>query len=116
MLQQTQRLGAPLVVVLLAALYPSMASAETRTVRRGQNLQSALNSAVPGDVILLEAGAEYVGSFTLPAKVGDAPIVVQSAAVDQLPEEGVRISPAYAGQLARIRSGTANPAIKTAPG
>jgi hypothetical protein len=116
MLQWIHRLGAPLTMVLLAALCPSPASADTRIVRRGQNLQSALNSAVPGDVILLEAGAEFVGSFTLPVKAGDAPIVVQSEAAGELPEEGRRISPAHAGRLARIRSATANPALKTAPG
>jgi hypothetical protein len=116
MLQQIHRLGAPLVAGLLVALGPGSASAETRTVRRGQSLQSAFNSAAPGDIILLEAGAEFVGSFTLPVKAGNAPIVVQSEAAAQLPEAGLRISPAHAGQLARIRSGTANPALKTAPG
>ena len=105
-----------MTVVLLTVLCPPAASAETRTVRRGQNLQSALNSAVPGDVILLEAGAEFVGTFTLPVKTGNAPIVVQSDAAGELPEEGRRISPAHAGRLARIRSASANPALKTAPG
>ena len=88
-----------MTVVLLAALCPSSAPAETRMVRRGQNLQSALNSAVPGDVIVLEAGAEFVGSFTLPVKTGSAPIVVQSETAAELPEEGRRISPAHAGRL-----------------
>ena len=116
MFQRIHTLGAPVIVVLLAALCPSSAPAETRTVRRGQNLQSALNSAVPGDVIVLEAGAEFVGSFTLPVKTGNAPIVVQSETAGELPEEGLRISPAHAGRLARIRSATASPALKTAPG
>ena len=105
-----------MVLVLLTVLFPRIAAAETRTVRRGDNLQTALNSAAPGDVILLEAGAEFVGSFTLPVKSGNTPIVVQSAPVGQMPAEGVRMTPAQTGQLARIRSATTNPAIKTAPG
>jgi hypothetical protein len=97
-------------------LRPEIAAAETRHVAQGESLQAALNAAAPGDVILLEAGAEFVGSFTLPVKTGDAPIVVQSAAADRLPGVGTRITPAHAPQLARIRSGSTNPALKTAPG
>ena len=105
-----------MVLVLLTVLTPGIAAADTRTVRRGDNLQAVLNSALPGDVILLEAGAEFVGSFTLPVKSGNTPIVVQSAPVGQMPAEGIRMTPAQAGQLARIRSATTNPALKTAAG
>ena len=116
MLQHLSRLGAPVLLVLLAALCPDIASAETRLVRRGQNLQSVLNSAVPGDIIQLEAGAEFVGNFILPVKTGDAPIVVQSAAASELPVDGVRVGPAHAALLARIRSATTTPALRTAAG
>lgn len=116
MSQHLRRLGAPVFAVLLVVLCGHSVSAETRIVRRGQNLQTVLNAAVPGDVILLEAGAEFVGNFTLPVKTGDTPIVVQSAAADQLPGDGARIAPAHAPQLARIRSANANPALKTAAG
>jgi hypothetical protein len=104
MSQHLHRLGVPVFAALLVALCGSAVSAETRTVQRGQNLQTVLNAAVAGDVILLEAGAEFVGNFTLPVKTGDAPILVQSAAADTLPGDGVRITPAHASQLARIRS------------
>ena len=57
---------------------PRPSTRETRTVRRGDNLQTVLNSAKPGDILLLEAGAEFVGNFILPVKTGDAPIVVRS--------------------------------------
>ena len=55
MLFQSSRLGAPVFLVLLALMCPVSASAETRTVRRGDNLQAVLNAAVPGDILLLEA-------------------------------------------------------------
>ncbi len=79
---QSVRLGAPVVLVLLASLCPGSVSAETRTVRRGDNLQTVLNSAVAGDVLMLEAGAEFVGNFVLPVKSGNDPIVVRSAVHD----------------------------------
>jgi hypothetical protein len=103
------------VVVFLAVSCPLTAAAETRTVRRGANLQTVLNSAMPGDVIELEGGAEFVGNFVLPVKDGDAPIVVRSAAAGE-PPDGVRLAPQSARQLARIRSASNVPALRTAAG
>jgi hypothetical protein len=108
--------GAPVVLVLLASLCPDAASAGTLTVRRGDNLQTILNSAVPGDVLLLEAGAEFVGNFVLPVKSGTDPIVVRSALHEQLPVPGQRIQPQHAALLARLRSPNTSPALRTAPG
>jgi hypothetical protein len=117
MLQRINRLGAPLTLVLLATLCPPSAAAETLTVRRGENLQSVLNAALPGDVILLEAGAEFVGNFVLPMKTGDAWITVRSAAPDTaLPGAGIRIQPAHAPLLARLRSPNSAAALRTAAG
>jgi hypothetical protein len=113
---QSVRLGALVVLVLLASLCPGSVSAETRTVRRGDNLQTALNSAVAGDVLVLEAGAEFVGNFVLPVKSGDAPIVVRSAFNDQLPVAGQRIRPQQASLLARLRSPNTSPALRTDAG
>ena len=110
------RLGAPVALVLLAFLCPEFARAGTRTVRRGDNLQTILNSALPGDVLLLEAGAEFVGNFVLPVKSGNDPIVVRSAFHDQLPASGQRIQPQHAALLARLRSPSTSPALRTAAG
>ena len=110
------RLGAPVVLVLLGFLCPESALAGTRTVRRGDNLQAILNSALPGDVLLLEAGAEFVGNFVLPVKSGSDPIVVRSALHDQLPVIGQRIQPGHASLLARLRSPNTSPALRTAAG
>lgn len=117
MLLQFKRLGAP-VLVLLSLFFcaSTAANAETRTVRRGDNLQTVLNTAKPGDIVLLEAGAEFVGNFVLPVKTGDAPIVVRSAFNDGLPAAGQRIQPTHAPMLARIRSANTAAALRTAAG
>ena len=111
---QSLRMGAPIFLVLLSVVCPISVAAETRLVRRGDNLQTALNSAVPGDVLLLEAGAEFVGNFVLPVKSGDAPIVVKSSMYAVLPAAGRRIQPGHAPQLPRLRSPNTSAAIRTA--
>ena len=116
MLFQSSRLGAPVFLVLLGLMCPVSASADTRTVRRGDNLQAVLNAAVPGDIVLLEAGAEFVGNFVLPVKSGDAPIVVRSALNAQLPPSGRRVHPSHAPLLARLRSPNTGPAMRTDAG
>ena len=108
--------GISIVAALLVAVCPRLASADTRTVRRGENLQTALNAAVNGDVIVLEAGAEFVGNFTLPVKAGPSPVVLRSASSPLLPRDGQRIQPQHAPLLARLRSPNAGAALKTAAG
>jgi hypothetical protein len=87
-------------------------------VPAGGDLQSAVNSASPGDVILLQPGATYVGPITLPPKSGSGWITIRTAASDgSLPSEGQRITPSYAGQLPKLVGGTANaPILRTANG
>ncbi|HVG31770.1 MAG TPA: hypothetical protein VM911_01760, partial [Pyrinomonadaceae bacterium] len=46
----------------------SSAAAKTIKVSAKGDLQSAINAAQPGDTILLEAGASFIGPFTLTAK------------------------------------------------
>src|ERR1022692_2421978 len=43
-------------------------SGATWHARISADLQNALNSAHPGDTIVLDAGSIYTGNFTLPAK------------------------------------------------
>src|SRR5690349_21291032 len=47
-------------------------------VPAGGNLQVAINAAQPGDTIVLEPSATYVGAFTLPPKSGTGVITIQS--------------------------------------
>jgi hypothetical protein len=114
MVSQVYRPGVLACSVLLAVVSSSPLAAETRIVRRGENLQTALNAASPGDVLLLEAGAEFLGNYVLPAKSGDAPIVVRSTPSPQLPAEGIRIQPEHQTLLARLRSPNAAAVLRTA--
>ena len=101
-------------VLVLAGI--RTAAAATINVPAGGNLQAALDAAAPGDTIQLAAGAVFTGNFLLRAKGGSAVITIRSATPDSaLPPDGTRITPAYAGVLAKIRSDRNGAAIRTAP-
>src|SRR5262245_24426661 len=86
-------------------------------VNAGGNLQAALDAAQPGDVIKLQAGATFVGPFTLPVKPGSGYIVLRTSAPDSsLPPVGQRIGPTYASVLPKIVSPSSEPALRTAAG
>ncbi|MEW6127522.1 MAG: PKD domain-containing protein [Acidobacteriota bacterium] len=89
---------------------------QTIYVSAGGNFQSALNSASPGDRIVLEAGATFVGNFTLPNKSGSDWIIIRSSAEVGLPAPGTRLSPTAAGLLPKLISPNAAPVIATASG
>jgi hypothetical protein len=71
------------------------------SVAAGASIQSALNSANCGDIIQLQAGATFTtGTLSFPAKSCDDQhwIIVRTSASDaQLPPEGTRMTPCYAG-------------------
>jgi hypothetical protein len=111
------RVFATVCAAVLMVPASNAAFAGTRLVRSGESLQSALNAAQPGDVIMLEAGATFRGNFTLPVKVGATVITIRSSAPDSaLPGVGVRITPAFSAMLPKIQSPNTAPALKTAPG
>lgn len=85
------------------------------SVPAGANLQSAINSAVPGDTLVLQAGATYTGLFNLPAKSGTGFVTITSSAIANLPE-GRRVSPANASSMPKIVNATGAPAFLTQPG
>src|SRR3989475_4963791 len=88
----------------------------TITVPAGGDLQGALNSAQPGSVIVLTAGATYAGNFTLPNKSGTGWIYIQSSVLGSLPLPGIRVSPALASLMPKIVSSNTSAAIATAAG
>ncbi len=60
------------------------------------DLQAALNAANPGTVLVLDAGAIFQGSFSLPKKVGNGWIILTSSQMSLLPVQGTRIAPTAA--------------------
>jgi hypothetical protein len=103
--------------VLLDTTYPQ-AKGRTHAIHGGaETLQAALNSAAPGDTIVLDAGAEFTGNFTIPAKpeAGGQWLIIRSSAENKL-REGERVSPASAAAMPKIISPNADAAIQTAPG
>lgn len=88
-------------------------------VRRGDNLQRAIDKAKRGDEIVLAAGETFYGNFKLPAKPGspaDGWIVIRSEESDKLPPIGTRIGPQHAGLMSTVMTTNQSPAIATAPG
>jgi len=108
------RLTNAFFLISIISISASAAFAATIVVPAGGNLQAAINSAVPGDTIVLDAGATYTGPFTLPAKSGDSYITIQSSRISEITG---RVSPSQSGLLAKLRANFgAEPIIKTATG
>src|SRR5262249_12995556 len=81
--------------VFIDTTYAAPAGGHIWTVNAGGNLQGALNSAQPGDTIVLRAGATFTGNFRLPNKTGSGWIYIISSDLSLLPA-GRRVGPADA--------------------
>src|SRR5918999_229638 len=90
------------LVCLLVCLYALLGRAEaaTRTVCASgcqyTSVQTAIDQAAPGDVILLRAGQTFTGNLVLRAKssTSTAFITIKSdAPASSLPADGVRLVP-----------------------
>jgi uncharacterized protein YjdB len=69
-------------------------------VAAGGNFQTALDTALAGDEILLAAGATYSGNFTLRKKAGSSPIHIRTnIPIGSLPAPGTRMTPSLAASL-----------------
>ncbi len=117
----------PLIALLSLAVYAIarqmrsqlvVVNGKTITVKNGGDFQAALDKASPGDTIILEAGAIYKGSFTLPNKAGAEFITIRSSANDsQLPAQNQRLDPSkHASVLPKLISPSTDPVIKTVAG
>ncbi len=87
-------------VYVKSSLADTPAPGRVRLVKRGDNLQGALDNAQCGDIVELEAGATFSGTVAFPHKECDDShwIVVRTSAPDEsLPREGTRVTPCYGG-------------------
>ena len=78
------RINNAFAILLTLFIFASASLAATIVVPSGGDLQAAINSAVPGDTIVLDAGGTYRGPFTLPKKSGDAYITIQSSRAGEI--------------------------------
>jgi hypothetical protein len=95
---------------------PPAATSNTLRLSAGGNLQAALNNAVPGGTIVLEANATYSGNFVLPAKPGSEYITLQSSALESLPPPQARINPSFSRFLPKIVTPNDEPAVRAGSG
>jgi hypothetical protein len=113
----TRYIGSAVLGGLLIVVGVAPAAGATITVSAGADLQAAINNAKPGDTLLLQAGATFVGNYILPVKSGTAYITIRSAAADALlPVATARIDPTFAALLPKIQSPNSLAAMATAPG
>jgi hypothetical protein len=80
-------------------------STSASDLENGLALQNALNAANPGDMLVLAAGAQFLGPFVLPAVPGassTAPVILQSSALDSLPAAGGRVDPTMAAFMPQL--------------
>jgi hypothetical protein len=103
----------------ILAVSASRAAAQTSpiVVHAGDNLQTALNQAQPGQTIEVQAGATFDGNFILPLKTGAGYVTVRTSTPDaQLPGADTRIAPSDEPLLPTLRSINGLPALRTAAG
>jgi hypothetical protein len=87
-------------VYLQTLLADTPAPGKTTLVNTASDFQAALNGAICGDTIQLQAGTTFSGVFVFPNESCDNAhwIIVRTSAPDaSLPPEGTRITPCFAG-------------------
>jgi hypothetical protein len=83
-------------------------------VPAGGNLQAALDAAVPGETITLQAGATYTGHFVLRSHGATASNPISLVTAGTIPPG--RVSPSAGSAMARLMSPDNGPAIATERG
>src|SRR4026208_573645 len=107
------RINYAFAIFVILFISASTTLAATLVVPSGGDLQAAINSAAPGDTIVLDAGAIYRGPFVLPKKSGDSYITIQSSRAAEI---SGRVSPSQSNLLAKLRANNVDPIIRTAAG
>ena len=93
--------------------YPGM-TGKSRRVAAGQDLQAALNSAQPGEEIILANGATFTGNYILPVKSGSGWVIIRGETT--LGPSNVRVDPKQLTGSAIVVTNNSMPAFVTAPG
>ena len=97
---------------------------KTIKVAAGEDLQKAIDSASPGDVVSIDPAGTFKGPIVLPKKDGNAFITIRSSArdvslgaePDQLPLRGQRATPAHAKFMPKITAPASEPSVRAAAG
>jgi len=110
--------GLPETPRTILAVHPTSAVVTGASHRADSSaaFQAALDSAKPGDEIVLEAGRLFIGNFTLPRKAGTGWITIRSSTMAKLPGDGARVSPKDAAAMPKIVSPNDRAALSAAPG
>jgi hypothetical protein len=104
----------PPAVFLSTSTSDTPSGGRTIRVSGSDNLQSVLDSVRPGDHVLLERGARFVGNYTFGPRSGGIDggwITVETE--NAAPAEGVRVTPGTATGYAALISPTILPALAT---
>ena len=108
------------LAVLFVLIFSLQVSAATITVPAGGNFQAAIDSAAPGDTIVLTAGASYIGNFRLRKKSGASAssyITIITSNMSGISAEGVRVGPQNDAAMPKVLTpGNGLPAIETDAG
>jgi hypothetical protein len=89
-----------IIIALISGI--SNANAASIVVPSNGDLQAAINTAQPGDTVVVEAGATYGGAIVLPLKSGSDYITIQSSRAGEL-AAGVRVGPGQSGLFAKLQ-------------
>lgn len=106
------RAAQQLLTEALALSDPTTTPARMVNVNAGQSLQAALDNALPQDLVALEDGATFEGSYRLHGKFGQAVLVRSRGSYPT-----GRVTPLLAGAFATVRAPAGGvPAFYTDPG
>ena len=104
-------------VGIFAPRFEIVANGANRVIKvpPGGNVQAAIAQANGGDIVELQAGAEYFGEIKLPNKPLTDYVTIQSSAAAQLPADK-RVGPAQSGLMAKILTRDGKPAVSASNG
>lgn len=95
------------------------AGSKTWRAHTADEFRRALYDSNPGDVIVLDSGTTYRGSFTVPAKTNSEHkwIYIESSELARLPTPGKRVNPdTDAAKMPKIVATSMSPAVSILPG